>query len=88
MPGVTVVVDGDTLHPMPCDRNCRVSGYAGVYTLSFTATGFQATERTVTVTEGSPTYVNVYGRSGFEGRSCGCATVNEQPVTIELAPTA
>ena len=84
--GVTVVVDGDTLHPIPCDRFCRVWGYAGVYTLLFTATGFQSTDRTVTVTEGSPTYVNVYGPSGFEGRSCGCETVNQQSITIELTP--
>ena len=54
--------------------------------LLFNATGFQSTDRTVTVTEGSPTYVNVYGPSGFEGRSCGCATVNQQSITIELTP--
>jgi len=30
--------------------------------------------------------VNVYGPSGFEGRSCGCATVNQQSITIELTP--
>jgi len=42
--------------------------------------------RLFAVPEGSPTYVNVYGPSGFEGRSCGCATVNQQSITIELTP--
>jgi hypothetical protein len=83
--GVTVVVNGDTLHAIPCNGNCRVSGGAGVYSLLFTATGFQSIERTVTVTEGSP--VDVSGPEGFEGRSCGCATVNEQSITIELVST-
>jgi len=30
--------------------------------------------------------VNAYGPSGFEGRSCGCAPVNQQSITIELTP--
>jgi hypothetical protein len=84
--GVTVVVNDDTLHAILCNGNCVVRGDAGVYTLLFKATGFQITERTVSVTEGSPVYANVYGPKGFEGRSCGCATVNQQSVTIELAP--
>lgn len=86
--GVTVVVNGDTLHAIPCDGNCHVWGGAGVYSLLFTATGFESIERTVTVTEGSPVYADVYGPGGFEGRSCGCATLNEQSITIELVPTA
>ena len=84
--GVTVVVNGDTLRAIPCNGNCLVPGDAGVYSLLFKATGFQSTERTVTVSEGSPSYANVYGPTGFEGRSCGCATVNEQSIAVELAP--
>jgi hypothetical protein len=84
--GVTVVVNGDTLNPIQCNGQCAVLGNAGVYTLVLKATGFQSIERTVTVTAGPPTYSSVYGPSGFEGRSCGCATVSEQSISIALSP--
>ena len=86
--GVTVVVNGDTTHAIACNGNCRVSGGAGIYTLVFTAPGYNSTQRAVRVTAGSPTYQDFSGPSGFEGRSCGCATVNAQSIAIELAPIA
>lgn len=84
--GVTVRVNGDSLNVTPCNGTCRIPGDAGQYTLSFIAPGFQRADRTVNVVSGTPRVVSVSGPEGYEGQSCGCATVNTQSLDVALVP--
>ena len=75
--GVTeaaVQVSGAVATTLPCDTSCRILGYAGTYTLTVSAPGYQSVERTVVV-------------QGATAR-CGCASAKTEHVTVALAPSA
>lgn len=82
--GVTVQVNG--AEAPPCSGTCGIAGGAGKYVIAVSAPGFQSTERTVTVTEGTPRVVDVTGPGGYEGKSCGCSTVNQAKLDVVLVP--
>jgi hypothetical protein len=70
--GATVAVSGATTTTVPCDSSCLVPGYAGSYTLTASAPGYQTVERTVLVQGSSP--------------ACGCATARTEHISLVLTP--
>ena len=72
MSGATVAVSGVATTTVPCDASCFIPGYAGSYTLTATAPGYQTVKQTVVVQGSSP--------------ACGCATVQTKQVSLVLAP--
>jgi hypothetical protein len=69
-----VAVSGAVTGTVSCDSSCMIMGYAGTYTLSVTAPGYQSAERTVLV-RGSPP------------AACGCGSAQTENVTVVLTPT-
>ena len=86
--GITLRVSGAGTTVTTCNGSCAVMGGPGRYVISIEAPGFQNTERTVNVNTSGPRTYNVYGPTGYEGRSCGCATVNRETIDVALVPLA
>ena len=72
--GAALAVSGPITTTVPCDSSCRVWGYAGTYTVTVTAPGYQTAQRTVLVHGSSPA-------------ACGCGSVQAEDVNISLTPT-
>jgi hypothetical protein len=61
------------MNSRPCPGSCFVEGYAGTYSLTVSAPGFQNVERTVVV-------------SGTPAARCGCSGVTRTPVAVSMTP--
>ena len=72
--GATVAVSGAVTATVPCDSQCSIPGYAGTYTLTATAPGYQSLQRTVLV-------------QGSSSLLCGCASAQTEQVSFVLTPT-
>jgi hypothetical protein len=77
--GLTVRVSGAAMGTASCTTGsantmCFVPGTAGTYNLDLAASGFQPTQRTVTVTGTTP--------------ECGCPTVEKVHLDVVLSPNA
>jgi PEGA domain len=69
----TLQVD-DAATTQPCPGRCAVDGGAGTYRLTISAPGFEAVQRTVTV-------------SATEPVRCGCGGVHTEDLAVSLSPT-
>lgn len=77
--GVMLRVSGAATGTVPCSAGttattCRVLGGIGTYNLEFTASGFQATQRSVTVGGTTP--------------ECGCPTIVTAHLDVTLSRSA
>ena len=71
--GASVAVSGAVTSTVPCDASCTIMGYAGTYTLTVAAPGYQSAQRTVLVQGSSP--------------ACGCASTETEQASFALTPT-
>jgi hypothetical protein len=72
--GAEVAVSGAVTTTVPCDSQCSIPGYAGSYTLTASAPGYQSLQRTVLV-------------QGSSSPLCGCASAHTEQVSFVLTPT-
>ena len=85
--GVTITINGDASHPVMCDSICLLAEPAGKYALDISAPGYMTVQRTIAVTS-TTQRLNVYGPSGFEGKSCDCDVVTGQHLDVTLSPAS
>lgn len=80
VPGASIAVSGAETGGGPCGWDstatvCVVPGYAGQYTITVSAPGYQSASKTLNVT-------------GKQPSGCGCPTTDTRPVTMVLTPTS
>jgi hypothetical protein len=72
--GAALAVSGAVTTTVPCDSQCSIPGYAGSYTLTASAPGYQSLQKTILV-------------QGSSSPLCGCASAQTEQVSFVLTPT-